>query len=290
MTKPTNKQTAGLSIIAGGGEMPLSVAQAAASAGRPIHIFGISGNADRGIEEFPHSWINFAHIGKILSVSRAKNFHELVIVGAVKRPVFRDLRPDFGAIINLPGLLGWTVGGDNSVLAGIIGFFESKGFTVVGAHEIAPNLLAGQEIFTRRKPGKTDKADIAVGLNVVSTLGALDVGQAAVVSHQYVLAVEAAEGTDQMLNRCKSLNKRGDNKRGKRSGVLVKCAKPGQERRIDLPTVGPDTVRRAAEAGLAGIAIAADDVLIVNRDKFIQAADEAGLFVVGVETGAIKPE
>jgi len=286
MTKLTNIQTGGLSIIAGGGEMPLSVAQAATSAGRPIHIFGISGSADHGIEQFPHSWINFGHIGKILSVSRAKNLNEMVIVGAVKRPAFRDLRIDFGALLNLPSLFGWTVGGDNSVLAGIIGFFESKGFTVVGAHEIAPKLLAGQEIFTRRKPGKVDKADIAIGLNVVSALGALDVGQAAVVSHQYVLAVEAAEGTDQMLRRCESLNRRGDYKKGKRSGVLIKCAKPGQERRIDLPTVGPDTVRLAAEAGLSGIAIAANDVLIVNRDEFIQTANEAGLFVVGVVSGA----
>jgi len=288
MTKPTNTQTTGLGIIAGGGSMPLSVAQAATSAGRPIHIFGISGNADSAIESFPHSWINFGHIGKILSVSRAKNINEMVIVGAVKRPEFRDLRPDFGALINLPALLGWTVGGDNSVLAGIIGFLESKGFTVVGAHEIAPKLLAGQEVFTRRKPGKTDKADIAVGLKVVNALGALDVGQAAVVAHQYVLAVEAAEGTDQMLGRCKSLNKRGGNSRGKRTGVLVKCAKPGQERRIDLPTVGPDTVRAVAEAGLAGIAIAANDVLIVNREEFIQSANKAGLFVVGVEPSAIN--
>jgi len=290
MAKPTHRKAAGLGIIAGAGSMPISVAQAAASAGRPIHIFGISGAADRAIEAFPHSWINFGHIGKILSVSRAKNLNEMVIVGAVRRPNFRDIRLDFGALVNLPSLFGWTVGGDNSVLAGIIGFFESKGFTVVGAHEIAPKLLAGQEIFTRRKPGKTDKVDIAVGLRVVNALGALDVGQAAVVAHQYVLAVEAAEGTDQMLSRCKSLNKWGESGSRKRSGVLVKCAKPGQERRIDLPTVGPDTVRRAAEAGLAGIAIAANDVLIVNREEFIQSANEAGLFVVGVKSHAINRE
>lgn len=262
--------------------MPLTVARAAESAGRPVHIFGITGAADEAIESFPHSWINFGHIGKILSVSRAKNCNEMVIVGAVKRPNLWDLRIDFGALVNLPSLFGWTVGGDNSVLSGIIGFFESKGFTVIGAHEIAPELLAGQEIFTKRKPSKTDKADIAVGLKVIGALGALDVGQATVVAHQYVLAVEAAEGTDLMLERCKDLNKWGKSGSRKRSGVLVKCAKPGQERRIDLPTVGPDTIARAAEAGLAGIAIAANDVLIVNRDEFVRSANAAGLFVVGV--------
>lgn len=280
---PTQPRCPGLSIIAGGGDMPLAVARAAQASGRELHVFAITGAADQGVEAFPHSWINFGHIGRILSVSRAKNCRELVIVGAVRRPRLRDLRIDFGALVNLPSLFGWTVGGDNSVLTGIIHFFESKGFTVVGAHDIAPELIAGQEIFTRRKPGKTDNADISIGLKVIAALGALDVGQAAVVAHQYVLAVEAAEGTDRMLERCKDLNKWWKGGRSKRSGVLVKCAKPGQERRIDLPTVGPDTVRLAAAAGLSGIAIAANDVLVVNRDEFIRAADDAGLFVIGVK-------
>jgi len=272
-----------LSIIAGGGAMPLSVAKAATSAGRTVHIFGIRGVADAGIEKFPHSWINLGHIGKVLSVSKAANCREMVIVGGVRRPRLSELRIDFGALANLPSLLGWMVGGDNSVLTGIIGFFESKGFRIVGAHEIAPDLIAGKGVFSKRRPGKTDRADIAVGLEVLAALGPLDVGQATVVAHQYVLAVEAAEGTDKMLQRCKDLNKWGKSGSRKRSGVLVKCAKPGQERRIDLPTVGPETVRHASKAGLAGIAIAANDVLIVDRERFIKAANDAGLFVVGVD-------
>ena len=288
MARSQHSHPAGLSIIAGGGDMPIAVARAAREKGRPLHIFGITGAANPAIEDYPHNWINFGHIGKILSVSKTKDCRELVIVGAVKRPRLTDLRIDFGALINLPSLLGWTVGGDNSVLSGIIKFFESKGFTVVGAHEIAPDLLAGQELYTKRKPGKADTADISVGLKVINALGALDVGQAAVVANRYVLAVEAAEGTDRMLERCADLNRWW--KRGRRSGVLIKCAKPGQERRIDLPTVGPDTIKRAAEAGLAGIAIAANDVLIVNREEFIQSANAAGLFVVGVDASAIDPE
>lgn len=288
MARSQHTHPTGLSIIAGGGDIPITVAEAARAAGRPLHIFGITGAADPSIEAFPHDWINFGHIGKVLSVSKAKNCRELVIVGAVKRPRFKDLRIDFGALINLPSLFGWTVGGDNSVLTGIIHFFESKGFTVVGAHDIAPELLAGPEVFTKRKPTKADKTDISVGLKVIKALGALDVGQAAVVANRYVLAVEAAEGTDRMLERCKDLNRWW--KRGRRSGVLVKCAKPGQERRIDLPTVGPDTVLRAGEAGLAGIAIAANDVLIVNREEFVESADAAGLFVIGIDTGAADSE
>jgi len=288
MAIASSKSANGLSIIAGGGGIPLSVATAATAAGRNVHIFGIMGAADAEIEEFPHSWINFGHIGKILSVSKQNDCREMVIVGWVRRPKLADLRIDFGAFVNLPSLFGWTVGGDNSVLTGIIGFFESKGFKVVGAHEIAPDLIAGKGVFSKKRPGKTDQADIAVGLEVIAALGALDVGQATVVAHKYVLAVEAAEGTDRMLQRCNDLNKWGKSGSRKRSGVLIKCAKPGQERRIDLPTVGPETIRYASEAGLSGIAIAANDVLIVEREKFIKAADTAGLFVIGVDMQDIK--
>lgn len=275
----------GLSIIAGGGDVPLDVAAAAQAQGRPLHVFALNGAADQRIEQYPHHWINFGHIGRILSVSRAKNCTDLVIVGAVRRPRLKDLRIDFGALINLPSLFGWTVGGDNSILTGIIQFFESKGFRVIGAHEVAPDLLAGKRVFTKKRPTKTDYADIAVGLRVIDALGALDVGQAAVVAHKYVLAVEAAEGTDRMLERCKDLNKWGKSDSRRRSGVLVKCAKPGQERRIDLPTVGPETIHRAAVAGLAGIAIAANDVLIVDKEALIREANDAGMFVVGIDPG-----
>lgn len=273
----------GLSIIAGGGNIPLTVAKAAQNSGRDVHIFGLTDAASPDIEQYPHHWINFGHIGRILSVSRQKNCTDLVIVGAARRPRLRDLRIDFGAFINLPSLFGWTVGGDDSVLTGIIHFFESKGLKVFGAHEIAPELIAGDSAFTRKKPGKVDLVDIEIGLKVIQALGVLDVGQAAVVSHKYVLAVEAAEGTDRMLERCKDLNRWGKASNRKRSGVLVKCAKPKQERRIDLPTVGPETVRRASQAGLAGIALAANDVLIVDRDDFVKEANSAGLFVVGID-------
>jgi DUF1009 family protein len=185
-------------------------------------------------------------------------------------------------------LLGWTVGGDNSILSGIVGFIESKGLKIVGAHEIAPDLVAGTGVLGKHKPNKQDKADIETGLKVIAALGALDVGQAAVVSRGYVIAVEAAEGTDRMLARCKDLKQWGKRWPGGRSGVLVKCAKPGQERRIDLPTVGSETVRLAAEANLAGIAVASGDVLIADRADFIADANKAGLFVVGVDGPAAR--
>jgi len=283
MAKPKQKSPAGLGIIACGGSMPLLVAKAAQDAGQPVHIIAIREAASKDVESFPHSWVTLGKLGQLLKILRKNECHQLVIVGTMKRPDLSSIRLDLGSIANLPTLLNLTVGGDDSVLSAIVNFFEGKGFEVVGAQEIANDLLVNTGPVGRHRPGKKDLKDIELGLKVVTALGALDVGQGAVVASQYVLAVEAAEGTDQMLARCKDLRQWGVEKKSKRSGALIKCAKPGQERRIDLPTVGPQTVRGAIEAGLAGIALAANNVLIIDREEMIQLADEAGIFIIGVE-------
>jgi hypothetical protein len=165
------------------------------------------------------------------------------------------------------------------VLSRVVRFFEEKGYRVHGAGDVAPELLAGEGVLGDKRPSADDKADIEIALGVVSALGRLDVGQAAVVTRGHVIAVEAAEGTDAMLARCAELRARST-RRGP-AGVVVKAPKPGQERRVDLPTIGPDTVRQAAAAGLAGIAVIAGQVLMAERDATIAAANEHGLFLVG---------
>jgi DUF1009 family protein len=202
-----------------------------------------------------------------------------VIIGSVSRPDLANVRFDFGAIKNLPFLLGLGVGGDDQVLSSVVRFLEGKGYRVYGAGEVAPELLAAEGNLGAKAPSPDDRADIETGFRVVSALGRLDVGQAAVVVKGRVLAVEAAEGTDTMLARCAELRK-GGRRRGL-AGVLVKAPKPGQEERVDLPTIGPDTVEMAAQAGLAGIAVAAGRVLIADRDTTIAAAGQHGLFLVG---------
>ena len=276
-----------LGILAGGGAMPISVAEAARRDGRHVHIVALDGVASDEVEGFSHTWIKFGEIGKAIKALKREGCEEMVIVGGVRRPKVAEVRLDLGGIVNLPSLLGWTIGGDNSALSGIVGFFESKGFEVLGAHDVDPGLLAEEGPLGRHRPRKQDAQDIEIACRVIGALGALDVGQAAVVAREYVLAVEAAEGTDRMLERCKELNHWWGRRRTSRSGVLVKCAKPGQERRVDLPAVGPETVRRAAEAGLAGIGVAAGDVLIVEKSKLVEEADKAGLFVVGIRMSGL---
>ena len=266
-----------LGIIAGNGTMPMTVAQAAIAAGRPVYAVAIQGAARQGIEEYPHTWVNFGEIGRVLKLLKREGCEDIVIIGGVQRPKLDELRFDFGALRNLPAILRCLVGGDNSILSGVVEFFEKKGFRVIGAHDIAPELLAAAGPLGKHRPSRRDQTDIDIGIQVIEALGALDVGQAAVVAREHVLAVEAIEGTDALLERCGQLTHRTGGRRG---------AKPGQERRVDLPAIGPETGRRAAEAGLTGIALAAGEVLVAERADVISQADRDGLFVVGVEVSA----
>lgn len=287
MVHLTDTSPGTLGILAGSGSMPIHVARTAA-AQRPVHVVAIRGAADDAITAFPHTWINLGQVGRMLKALQSNDCRELVIIGATHRPNFGDLRIDLGLLINLGTVLSLrAAGGDNSVLARVVAFFENKGFRVRGAHEIAPDLLAGRGCLTNRRPGRQDEEDIAVGRHAIVRLGELDVGQAVVVARSHIIAVEAAEGTDAMLERCGDLKKWGLGRRSPRSGVLVKCAKPGQDRRIDLPTIGPATVQRAADARLSGIAVAAEDVLIADRAEVVRLANRLGLFVVGVASPSI---
>jgi hypothetical protein len=280
---PASGSAPGLGILAGGTGMPLAVAASATAKGWRVHMIGVRGEAIPEIERYSHTWVSLGEIGKVLAALKQHDCSELVIIGSVTRPDFRSLRFDLGAVRNLPLLLKVMVGGDDHVLGGLVKFFEAKGLVVRGAHEVAPELVATLGSLGRVSPTADAASDIAHGSKVVKALGALDIGQAAVVVRGHVLAVEAAEGTDAMLARTRDLRRWGEKSGQKRLGVLVKLPKPGQELRVDMPTIGPRTVEGAAAAGLAGIAIAAGHVLIAERSAVIAAADAHGLFVAGID-------
>jgi hypothetical protein len=279
MPQPT-KIDGPLGIIAGQGLLPCALAEAVAAHDIPLHIVAIRGEATEEIERFPHTWIKWGQIGKLFGALEKSGCRELVIIGGVNRPDFGNVRPDFGAIKALPFLLGLGKGGDDSVLSRIVRFFEEKGYRVHGAGDVAPELLASEGTLGTKTPSAEDKSDIEIAFKVVRALGHLDVGQGAIVAKGRVLAVEAAEGTDAMLARCEDLRKLGRT-RGARAGVLVKAPKPGQELRVDMPTIGPETMRKVAAAGLSGIAVAAGHVLLAERAATIGAANENKLFLVG---------
>ncbi|MGH9806143.1 MAG: LpxI family protein [Terriglobia bacterium] len=279
--RPEGKIEGPLGIIAGRGPLPCVVAEAAQARGLSLHIVAIRGEASDAIERFPHTWIKLGEVGKLFGALESNGCRDLVIIGGVDRPDLANVKFDFGAIKNLPFILSLGKGGDDHVLSRIVSFLETKGYRVHGAEDVAPDLLASKGILGRKAPSARDRADIEMAFRVVSALGRLDVGQAAVVANGHVLAVEAAEGTDAMLARCAELRQSGRVHHQGPTGVLVKAPKPGQEDRVDLPTIGTETVRRAAAAGLAGIAVAAGQVLVAERTATIDAADRHGLFLVG---------
>lgn len=272
-----------LGIVAAAGSIPIAVCEAALTQGIDVFVVGVKGQADAAIERFPHRWVRLGEVGHLLSALRGAECSDVVIVGAVKRPDLWRIGVDFGLIRHLPTILSLTRGGDDAILRRIVQFFEGQGFTVRGAHEIAPSILAPSGPCGLYEPDETHLQDIALGLAVLDALGRFDVGQTVVVARGHVLAIEGAEGTDEMLRRCKALRQWG---REGRAGVVVKAPKPGQELRVDMPAVGPRTVEIAAESGLAGIAVVSGEVMIADQVETVRLADQHALFVTGVDRTA----
>ena len=275
-----------LGIIAGGGELPVAVAEAALAAGQEVFIVALRGSADEGISRFPHGWCGIGEVGRVFSLLRESRCDSVLLVGKVVRPKFSEVKVDARGMLLVPKIVSAARKGDDALLRMLVELFEGAGFNVVGVAEAAPDLVVGEGVLSRIKPAPEHEADIARANEVINRLGELDIGQAAVVCDNLVLAVEAAEGTDAMIARVSDLPENIRGTPAKRRGVLVKAPKPLQDGKTDLPVIGVQTVDKVAAAGLAGIAILAGGALIVNRPAVIDAADKAGLFVVGFRARA----
>jgi len=266
-----------LGIIAGSGELPRRLIASCRAAGREVFIVAIDGETDPAtLDNVRHAWCRLGAAGKLLKLLHDNGVSDLVLAGGVHRPSLTALRPDWRAA-KFFAKVGYRLLGDDGLLSAVAREFEIEGFRLLGAHELLDEAASVPEgPLGRCRPDEEAEADIGRGIVVARALGGLDIGQAVVVQQGLVLGVEAIEGTDALIRRCAGLRRDGP------GGVLVKLEKPGQESRIDRPTVGPQTVRLAAEAGLQGIAVEAGATLLIDRDEVIRAADAAGLFVVGV--------
>jgi DUF1009 family protein len=270
-----------LGIIAGGGALPAHVAAAAAGGGHDPFIVALKGFAGPAVERFPHIFVHAGQFARIFSELRRQGCTDIILIGSFSRPKLLKQRFDIGFVRALPRLINLLKKGDDGALRGVARMFEEQGFRVRGAHEIAPELLVPLGTLGGVSPSASHRAEIALGLEVLAALSPFDVGQAAVVAGRRVLAIEGAEGTDAMLSRCATLRKEPGHMR---RGVLVKAPKIGQDMRLDIPAAGPRTVELVAAAGLAGIALAADAVLLAEQESTIAKADSLGIFVEGVRT------
>ncbi len=285
MTVGESASRPALGILAGGGQLPGRVAAAAVAAGRAVFIIGLEGFADAAaLAPWPHEMIRMGAAGRIMARLRANRCRDLVLIGTVRRPSFFDFRPDAEGARLLARAGRAAFAGDDGVLAAVIKVLGDEGFHVIGAHEILNEALAPAGVLGTAAPDAQAMADIDRGIAVARALGLADVGQGCVVQQGLVLAVEAIEGTDAMLARAGTLARPGP------GGVLVKLVKPGQERRVDLPTIGLETIRGAIAAGLRGIAFAAGATLLADRAAAIDAADKAGLFLLGLDPATTSEE
>ncbi|MCI5043517.1 MAG: UDP-2,3-diacylglucosamine diphosphatase LpxI [Aquisalinus sp.] len=276
-----------LGIIAGGGKLPIKLAQTCKAAGKPYFVIRLKSFADDVLSSFTGEECGIAELGKIIRLLKKEECDAIVMAGLVPRPNFSALKPDWRGAALLPKALSAARKGDGAILNVLVDTFEAEGFLVIGAEEVADDLLAPIGHLGKIQPTQNDFSDMQKAADVIGALGPFDIGQGAVVRNGFVLAIEAAEGTDQMLRRCADLpsDVKGIDPDApqERRGILLKRPKPGQELRVDLPTIGVETVNRAAAAGLAGIAVEADAALIMDREALTKLADEHGLFVYGFQ-------
>jgi DUF1009 family protein len=275
MTRPK------LGLIAGGGDLPQTVAQRCEAEGRAIYIVRLEGFADPHLVRWPGGDFGMAQIGAILKALKTEGCGAVCLAGIVNRPDFKTLKPDFKGATLLPGIIAAATKGDDALLRKILSAFEAEGFTVEGADDILGGETLPSGPLGRVTPTPEQLEDLRKALHVAEKTGELDIGQGAVVCDGLVLAVEAQEGTDAMLKRVAGLPADLHGSVTDRKGALGKAPKPIQDLRVDMPVIGARTLELAAEAGLAGVGGVAGRLILIDRPAIIETADRLGLFVWG---------
>ncbi|MEQ1952401.1 LpxI family protein [Mesorhizobium yinganensis] len=296
MTTPTTRTSRPLvelgpadkvAVVAGSGRLPVNIAESLALHGHPPLVLRVRGEADDGsaFDAFETEEISLGEFAELAPRLKRRGVTHVVLAGGIsRRPAWREIRISFSLFRHLARAVTALARGDDGLLRILVKGIESEGFRVVGAHEIVPDLLAVEGPMTRARPLKSDKSDLDAAYAAARAIGALDIGQGTVSIGGRVIAVEGVEGTDGLLQRVRDLRGHG-RLAGKGRGVLVKCAKPGQEMRADLPSIGPLTVEAAHAAGLAGIGVEAGRSLVLDSAELVARADALGLFVVGLPQG-----
>ncbi len=270
-------------MIAGSGDYPLQLARIVTANGERPYIAALDGAVDPAAfgEGADVRKYRLGQLGSLLEELRRRGIVDIVMLGALPRPSFGSLRPEVSTLKYLPHFAKAFQGGDDHLLRGVVGFFEMQGFRVHGPADIAPEMTAPRGALGRKQANPEQRAELERGFALLATLSPFDVGQAAILADHRVVAIEAAEGTEMMIRRVADMVARGRLKIGKGDGFLVKVPKTGHNLRVDMPAIGPDTLRNIAEAGLSGIGVRAGEVLVGDRAALGRQADQLGLFVEG---------
>lgn len=276
-----------LGLIAGGGRLPRIVAETAMARGFTPIVVRIADAIDDDWDGFVGGYFAWGRTGDAVRFMKASGVFRVVTCGTVsRRPDFRSILPSFRTLIMLPTAFRVVRGGDDRLLRNVAAFLKAEGLEPVAVQDVAPKLLAPHGPLAGRRPEAAEDKALFLALRVAQTLGSLDVGQAVVASQERVIALEAAEGTRDMLHRVADLKTRGRIGRGERL-VLVKAVKPQQDERFDLPSIGVSTIREAESAGIGAIGVTAGKSLIIDYEALVAAAGEAEIAVVGLAGGDV---
>lgn len=267
-----------LALLAGGGALPEMVASSCLHQGRQLLVIGFNGfTAPEFLAKYPSQTVRLGQMGKVRALLKKNKIDQIVFAGHLKRPSWSQIRPDWEGMKMLWKLRKQRLG-DDALLRQLSAFFEKDGVKLIGADTLVPDSIMPKGVLTKQIPHEDELKDIAYGQKLLKTWGDMDQGQSIVIQQGLVLGVEAIEGTDELIKRC------GGYKRSGSRPILIKTKKPKQDRRLDLPTIGIDTIRNAIEAGFGGIAVQANDALFLQPHVCIEEADKNGIFIIGIDS------
>jgi DUF1009 family protein len=260
-----------IAIISGRGELPQLLAKTIKLLEKEAIIIHIDQKDSISWEEnFTYYIVNLGSVGGIISLLQDNNIKKVMFAGSITSPQFKDIKLDAVGVGLMAEIAKRRIKGDDNILTAICDFLEKKGFQVIGPQMILEKLQVKEGLLGKISVDIRSKEDVKLGIDVLKELSKFDIGQAIVVNDGHIVAIEAAEGTDKMLERVASLHNKG--------GVLIKLKKLNQNINIDMPTIGLETAKNAYRAGLEGIVIEANSVFVLNKLEVIQFTDDNGLF------------
>lgn len=268
-----------IGIIAGNGALPKKLAQSCRAKGIEPFIIAFDGQTDKDtVQGFQHMWTSLGSVGKIIKTLKSHEIYDLVMIGGIKRPSFSELKPDMKGA-EILARIGFKSLGDNDLLELLKNELGREGFSVHGVQDFLSDILTPKGVLGKIKPASKFENTIKRGIEISQQIGQLDIGQSVIVQQGMVIGVEAIEGTDELIRRC------GGHLRKGHGAILVKTAKPQQDKSLDLPTIGPDTILNSVENGLVGIVIEAGNSILIEPEVVIEIADKNKVFIMGVEIG-----
>lgn len=266
-----------IGILAGGAALPQILSAYLEHKNVEVFVSAFNGQGvGEWVHNYNHAYFDLGKVGALLKKLKAESVSDVCLIGAIKRPDLKSLKPDLEGAKLLTKLATQGLG-DNSALCMIRDYLQDKGFSVWGVHELMPDLLAPKGVVGDTKPSKQNHKDIEFGIDICQTIGRADIGQSVIVENGVVLGVEAIEGTDELIKRCASL------KRAETGGVLIKMIKPQQDPNLDMPTIGIQTLENLKQSGFDGVAVSAKKTLIPDLKECCKYATDHKLFIYGIE-------